>query len=153
MDTALRPDEIVLDACALPLVLRLRPVLDLTDDQFFALCQLNDTLRIERTAAGEILLMPPTGGETGRGNADITMQLGLWTKRDGTGVFFDSSTGFRLPNGATRSPDAAWLPRERYEAIPLAERRAFVPLCPDFVIELRSPSDRLADLQAKMEST
>ena len=134
----------------LPLVVRLQPVLDLSEDQFFAFCQINGDLRIERNAEGELLLMPPTGGETGRQNARITCQLGMWAERDGSGVGFDSSAGFRLRNTAVRSPDASWMPRSRYEEIPAEQRAVFVPVCPDFVLELRSPTDRLDILQAKM---
>ena len=94
--------------------------------------------------------MPPAGGETGRSNAQITRQLGNWAELDQSGIAFDSSTGFRLPNSAVRSPDAAWMLRTRYEAIPLRQRRQFVPACPDFVLELRSPSDRLRDVRDKL---
>jgi Uma2 family endonuclease len=96
------------------------------------------------------LIMPPTGGQTGSSNAQITIQLGVWANRDGTGVVYDSSTGFRLPNGAVRSPDAAWLPRPRLDQFSAEQRRQFIPICPDFVLELRSPSDKLDDLHAKM---
>ncbi len=96
-----------------PLVLRISPVLELTDDQFFGLCQLNDDLPMERTAEGDILILSPVGAEGRSGNADLTLQLGAWAKKDRKGVVFDSSGGFRLPNGATRSPDAAWVPRQR----------------------------------------
>ncbi len=130
--------------------LHLRPAIELTDDEFFALCQLNRDLRLERTAEGDIIVMPPTGAETGNRNADITRQVGNWTKRDGTGAAFDSSTGFKLPNGAERSPDAAWVRRSRLTTLTREEKLKFLPLCPDFVIELMSPSDTLADVQAKM---
>lgn len=133
-----------------PLVLRLKPTLNLTEDQFFELCQINDELRIERNAAGELLIMPPAGGGTSHRNADITGQLWAWATRDGTGVVFDSSAGYRLPNGAVRSPDASWVVRERWDRASAEQREKFAPLCPDFVVELRSPSDRLRDLQAKM---
>lgn len=101
----------------LPLVVHLQPVINLTDDQFYELCQLNRDLRIERTAQGELLIRPPAGGETGRQNSELNRQLGNWAKRDGPGVVFDSSTGFNLPNGATRSPDAAWVKRSRLVAL------------------------------------
>jgi Uma2 family endonuclease len=151
MEAAVHKHRAPTRPCELPLVVRLRPVLDLSEDQFFALCQLNRDLRIERNAAGELLIMPPAGGETSARNAEITWQLVNWARRHATGIVFDSSGGFRLPNGAVRSPDAAWMPRARYEAIPAAQRRVFVPACPDFVLELRSPSDRLRDVQAKLE--
>ena len=94
--------------------------------------------------------MPPTGGDTGSRNAEITMQLRLWAKRDGSGVAYDSSTGFRLPNTAVHAPDAAWMLRSRLARLSVEERRRFIPACPDFVLELRSPSDRLQDVQDKM---
>ncbi|MGH8627973.1 MAG: Uma2 family endonuclease [Gammaproteobacteria bacterium] len=134
----------------LPLKVELRPVIDLGDDEFFEFCQINRDLRIERNAEGELLLMPPTGAETGNRNAEITMQLRSWAKRDGSGVSFDSSAGFVLPNKAVRSPDASWIKRSRLVAFTPEQRRKFLPCCPDFVLELRSPSDELSVLQAKM---
>lgn len=133
------------------LPLRVRSARPLDDDALFALCQANRDLKIERTADGELLIMPPTGGETGARNFNLIGQLASWTHRDGTGIGFDSSTGFILPNGAERSPDAAWLSRARWDALSPEQRKKFVPLCPDFVLELRSPSDTLAELQEKME--
>lgn len=130
--------------------LRIRPAIELTDDEFFALCQLNRDLRFERTSQGDIIIMPPTGAATGVRNADITRQLGNWAKRDGTGAVFDSSTGFKLPNSADRSPDAAWIPRSRLATVTAEQKEKFPPLCPDFVIELLSPTDTLAATQAKM---
>lgn len=123
----------------------------LTDEQFQQLCQDNEDLRLELTADGELIIMAPTGGTTGARNADITSQLTIWAKKDGTGVSFDSSTMFCLPNGAKRSPDAAWVRRGRWEALTKDERESFVPLCPDFVLELRSATDRLPILRQKME--
>jgi Uma2 family endonuclease len=133
------------------LPMRVRTAVPLSDDELFETCQLNRDLHIERTAEGELVIMPPTGGDTGRRNAIITARLLTWAERDGTGLAFDSSTGFILPNGAERSPDAAWIQRERWDALTAAQRSKFPPLCPDFVLELRSPSDGLAELQAKME--
>jgi Uma2 family endonuclease len=150
MATVVRKRGATADTYELPLVVRVRPVLDLSEDQFFALCQLNRDLRIERNERGELLIMPPTGGDTGEQNAEITMQLKVWSNRDGTGAAFDSSTGFRLPNTAVRSPDAAWMRRSRLDQIPREQRRKFIPACPDFVIELRSPSDTLGTVQSKM---
>lgn len=123
----------------------------LTDEQFYQLCQDNEDLRLELTAEGELIIMPPTGGTTGSRNADTTSQLTVWAKKDGTGLSFDSSTMFILPNGAKRSPDASWVRRERWRALSEEERDKFVPLCPDFVLELRSPSDSLSFLQDKMD--
>jgi len=133
------------------ITLRLSPAIEITDDEFFAFCQLNRDLRFERTAEGDIIVMAPTGGETGNRNADITAQLVTWTKRDGTGAAFDSSTGFKLPNGADRSPDGSWVRKSRLAALTHEEKLKFLPLCPDFVIELLSPTDTLAVTQAKMD--
>lgn len=132
------------------ITLRLSPAIEMTDDKFFALCQLNRDLRFERTAAGDIIVMAPTGGETGNRNADITAQLVTWTKRDSTGAAFDSSTGFKLPNGADRSPDGSWVRKSKLAALTHEQKLKFMPLCPDFVIELLSPTDTLAATQAKM---
>ena len=131
-------------------LLRLPPDLHLTDDQFYEFCRLNRELRIERTAQGGLVIMAPAGGDASDKNAEITMQLRLWAKRDGTGRTFDSSGGFVLPNGATRSPDASWVRHGRLAALTAEERAKFLPLCPDFVIELRSLTDGLSALQDKM---
>jgi len=133
------------------LTVNLQSVLELTDEQFFKLCQANRDLRFERTATGELIIMPPTGGETGNRNARITQQLMNWTDSDGTGIAFDSSTCFKLPNGADRSPDAAWIKLERWNALTEDEKERFPPICPDFVIELLSPSDSLKVAQEKMK--
>lgn len=135
---------------AFPVALDLHSV-RLTDDQFYQLCQDNDDLRLELTAEGELIIMPPTGGSTGSRNATITARVTVWAEKDGTGLSFDSSTMFILPNGAKRSPDASWVSRERWDALSEEERDKFVPLCPDFVAELRSPSDSLSFLQDKMD--
>ncbi len=134
-----------------PLVLQLRPAIDMSREEFFQFCQLNPDLRIERTAEGEIVIMAPAGGETGARNTKLTSQVDRWAEEDSSGVVFDSSTGFDLPNGATRSPDVAWVKRSRLAALTPEEKRKFLPLCPDFVIELRSPSDPLSILKDKME--
>ena len=134
-----------------PFALRLPSSLcDMTDDQFFDFCQANRDLRIERTAEGDIMIMMPAGFGSGRRNARITAQLSAWAERDGTGIAVDSSAGFKLPNRATRSPDAAWVLKSRLTGFSNEELEKFLPLCPEFVIELRSPSDRLADLQRKL---
>jgi Uma2 family endonuclease len=138
------------DACEPYLMIHLSPVVHLTDDQFFALCQINGDLRLERNAKGDIIVIPPTGGETGSRNTSITGQLYSWTKRDGSGAVFVSSAGFKLPNGADRSPDAAWVSHERLKQLTIEQKRRFIPLCPDFVVELLSPTDSLAVTQAKM---
>lgn len=132
-------------------VLRLPPAVDLTREQFFQFCQLNSEVRIERTAAGEISVMPPTGGEAGARNMRVGAQVAHWADADGSGVVFDSSTGFELPNGAVRSPDVAWVLRSRLARLSAEEKRRFLPLCPDFVIELCSPSDSPAHVERKMQ--
>ena len=135
-----------------PIVLHLGPMRGKLDDhEFFEFCQLNPEWRIERTSAGDLVIMAPTGGLTGSQNFTLTGLFSRWVEEDGTGIGFDSSTGFTLPNGAKRSPDLAWIKRERWEALTEAEREEFPPLCPDFVVELRSRSDSPTSLQAKME--
>jgi Uma2 family endonuclease len=134
-----------------PVVLKLKPAINLTDDQLFELCQLNRDWRIEYTAQGELIVMPPTGGETSNRNAELTYQVQAWTRRDQAGVAFDSSGGFKLPNGATRSPDAAWVRRSRLAGLTREQKQKFLPLCPDFVIELRSPTDNLQAVLDKMQ--
>ncbi|MEO0824071.1 MAG: Uma2 family endonuclease [Cyanobacteria bacterium J06642_9] len=138
------------------ITLDLSPALELTDLQFEAICRRNRDLRLEKTATGEIVVMPPTGGDTGERNSSIIGQLWLWNRQQKLannqyGRVFDSSTGFRLPNGATRSPDAAWLQEPRWQQLTPAQRQAFLPLCPDFAIELKSPSDDLSDLRQKFQ--
>ena len=123
----------------------------LSDEQFFQLCQDNRDLRLERNAKGDLIIMPPTGGETGNSNAGITAQLWLWNNLHKLGVVFDSSTGFKLPNGADRSPDAAWIPLEKWQALTPQQKERFLPLSPDFVIELMSPSDNLETARKKMQ--
>ncbi len=131
--------------------LNLSPIIEITDEQFFQLCQNHQDYQFERTAKGELIIMSPTGGETGKSNIDLTGQLWLWNKQNKLGVAFDSSTGFQLPNGADRSPDAAWLKQERWDNLTTEQREKFIPLCPDFVVELRSKSDSLTKLQEKMQ--
>lgn len=121
------------------------------DDFFFALCQANETARLERDSNGNIILMPPTGSETGRYNADLSGEIWSWNRRKKLGYVFDSSTGFKLPNSAVRSPDVSWVSQERWEAISKTDKQGFAPLCPDFVVEIRSTSDDLKELKEKME--
>jgi Uma2 family endonuclease len=131
--------------------LNLDAAIELTDEQFYSLCRNNPDLKFERNAQGELIIMPPTGGETGRRNLKISQKLGIWTDQDGTGVAFDSSTCFKLPNGAQRSPDASWVQQQRWDALTLQLRETFPPISPDFVIELMSLSDTLKTVQAKMQ--
>jgi Uma2 family endonuclease len=123
----------------------------LTEEQFELLCQENPELRLELTAQGELIIMPPTGSESGWRSGETFLSLGTWAKQDGTGLSFDSSTGFTLPNGAIRSPDASWIRRERWTALTKAQREKFAPICPDFVVEVRSQTDKLSDLLGKMQ--
>lgn len=134
-----------------PLMVRLRPARAIGETELFELCRLNPELRIERTAEGDLELMPPTGGASGSRNARLTYQLTGWAITDGTGEAFDSSTGFTLPNGATRSPDASWVRNERLARLTPQQREQFMPLCPDFVVELLSPSDSPSAAHAKMQ--
>jgi Uma2 family endonuclease len=137
-----------------PLILTLPPSIQLSDDQFFELCEINGDLCLERhPKTGDIWIMTPAGGETGNRNFSLIVQLGIWTKQDGTGIGFDSSTGFRI-EGASRepmSPDAAWIRLNRWNALTPEQQRKFPPICPDFVVELRSPSDTLKSLRQKMQ--
>ncbi len=134
-----------------PVVLKLAPVLELTDEQLRELCSLNSDLRIERNDKGELELLPPTNITAGSQNAGINARLFVWAEGDGRGVAFDSSTGFTLPNGAVRSPDASWVLKSRLAELKDSEKHRFAPICPDFVIELRSNSDALTGLTAKMQ--
>ena len=135
-----------------PLILHLSPTLRrMSGHEFFEFCQLNREWRIERTREGDLLIMPPTGGQTGRRNFTLTAQFGAWVEANGAGIGFDSSTGFILPNGAKRSPDLAWVRRSRWDALSEEEKEEFPPVCPDFVVELRSHSDSLKTLQEKMQ--
>jgi len=122
-----------------------------TDEEFYELCAKNPELRFERSARGEVIIMPPAGSGTGARNAGITAQLWIWNQQDQSGVVFDSSAGFRLPNGATRPPDASWIAQERWDALSPEQQQRFAPVCPDFVVELRSRSDELEPLRAKMQ--
>jgi len=126
--------------------------LKVTPAQFAELAIANRDLRLERTATGVLIVNPPTGGESGKRNLSIAVQLGIWYEANDTlGEAFDSSTGFELPNGANRSPDASWVAKERWETLTQEQREGFIPLCPDFVVELRSKTDSLKKLQKKMQ--
>jgi Uma2 family endonuclease len=128
----------------------LRPTIELSDGQFYELCRDNPDMQFEQTATGALVIMSPTGGETGNRNFSLLGQLWAWVEADGTGLGFDSSTVFKLPSGAKRSPDAAWVKRDRWEALTPREQEGFPPIAPDFVIELRSATDDLEDLRLKM---
>ena len=146
MSTPVKPTEDT------PFILHFAPVLKkINDEDFFAFCLANPEWRIELTSNGDLIVLPPVGGEASRHNCVLTGCFGVWAKADGTGVSFDSSTVFALPNGAKRSPDLAWVKLARWNVLTDAERRGFPPLCPDFVVELRSHTDSLTALQEKMQ--
>lgn len=134
-----------------PLIVRLPASLLMSDDQFFEFCLENRDLRIERNQFGEISIMPPAGSETGNREASILAQLWNWSEQDGTGITFSPSAGFKLSTGAERAPDASWIKLERWNTLTPEQQKKFAPICPDFVIELRSPSDNLKPLQEKMQ--
>ncbi|MBE9099439.1 Uma2 family endonuclease [Vacuolonema iberomarrocanum] len=133
-----------------PVTVNLSPPFELTDEAFFQLCQSSPEVKFERTAAGELVVMSLAGGEGGKREADLMFELVGWNRQSNLGVVFSSSVGFRLPNGADRSPDAAWVKQERWDALTPEQKRKFPPIAPDFVIELRSETDDLDTLQAKM---
>ena len=133
------------------ITLNLNSIIKLTSEQFYQLCEENPDLKLERSANGELIVMPPTGGETGKRNLTAGAQLWTWNEQTELGEAFDSSTGFTLPNKADRSPDASWVEKSRWSALTPEQREKFIPLCPDFVIELVSPSDSLKKSQEKMQ--
>jgi Uma2 family endonuclease len=133
-----------------PVTLRLRPVVEITPDDLLELSSLNYHLQLELTAEGELIVMAPAGTESGWMNGRLGVRLGLWAEQDGTGVYGDSSTGYTLKGNAVRAPDASWILRSRLDDVSPEQRRKYAPICPDFVIELRSPSDRLRVVQRKM---
>ncbi len=131
--------------------IQIPPTLRCTEAQFTELAKYNPDLRWELTAQGEVIVMPPTGSETGNYNLGLGTDIELWNRQQKAGKTFDSSTGFKLPNGAIRSPDVAWIAQARWEQLSPEQRRTFAPICPDFVLELVSPADDLATLKAKMQ--
>ncbi|MFN6536026.1 MAG: Uma2 family endonuclease [Nostoc sp. EkiNYC01] len=133
------------------IVLNLKPVTNLSDEQFYQLCLANRDLSLEMNAAGELIIVPPVGGESGNQEAGLIADLEIWNRQTKLGKVFSSSTIFILPNNAKRSPDAAWVKLERWEALTLEQRKKFPPLVPDFAIELRSETDRLKSIQEKMQ--
>ena len=130
---------------------RLELKIDLTSEQFWQLCHNNGDLRFEKTATGELIIMSPTGGYTGERNSELNFQVRAWNRQNNLGKVFDSNTGFTLPNGADRAPDTSWVKIDRWDALTEEERNKFLPLCPDFVVELMSPSDALPKTREKME--
>ncbi|MGB7086536.1 MAG: Uma2 family endonuclease [Phormidesmis sp.] len=146
--------NLVIQSKSMPLAVdisSIMPQTKMTTEQFYAFCKANPELRIEQTAEGEVVVMPPAFSDTGNRNFEIAVQVGIWARQDDTGEGFDSSAGFTLPNGAMRSPDASWIRRDRWNALSSEQKSSFAPICPDFVIELRSASDALTSLQTKME--
>ena len=133
------------------LTLNLNSVIKLTREQFYQLCEENPDLKLERNAQGELIIMPPTGGETGRSNVNLILQVASWNEQNQLGEVFDSSTGFTLPSGSDRSPDVSWVEKSRWDALTKEQKEKFIPLCPDFVIEIMSPSDTLKKVQDKMD--
>jgi Uma2 family endonuclease len=132
------------------IVLNLEPILTMTEENFRQLCHANPETKLELTKTGELVIMPPTGGSTGNRNIKLSARLQRWTEEERSGIAFDSSTMFQLPSGAFRSPDAAWISLDRWNALTPEQQDSFPPICPDFVVELRSPSDNLSQLQEKM---
>lgn len=127
------------------------PGIGMTDDEFFEFCQLNKNLKIERNSEGQIIIMSPTGGQTGSWNAELNAELVVWNRKYKLGKTFDSSTGFKLPNGATYGPDGAWMTSEKWNALTKKEKQKFAPVVPDFIFELRSANDKIKPIQEKME--
>lgn len=132
------------------IILNLEPILTMTEENFRQLCHANPETKLELTTTGELVIMPPTGGSAGNRNIKLSARLQRWTEEERSGIAFDSSTMFQLPSGAFRSPDAAWISLERWNALTSEQKDGFPPICPDFVVELRSPSDNLSQLQEKM---
>ncbi|MEA5504093.1 Uma2 family endonuclease [Halotia wernerae UHCC 0503] len=133
------------------LTLNLNSVIQLTKEQFYQLCQENPDVKLERNAQKELIIIPPTGGETGKHNVNLIVQVALWNEQTQLGEVFDSSTGFTLPNGADRSPDVSWVEITRWNSLTKQQKEKFIPLCPDFVIEILSPNDNLQKTQKKMQ--
>jgi Uma2 family endonuclease len=136
---------------ATALAINIPPTLTVTREQFIELAIANRELQLERTATGELIVNPPTGSETGNRNSDLNGQLWLWNRQTRLGKTFDSSSGFHLPNGADRSPDASWVRQEKWDALTPEQKEGFAPISPDFVVELRSKSDRMKPLRDKMK--
>ncbi|NMG19377.1 Uma2 family endonuclease [Brasilonema bromeliae] len=133
------------------ITINLKNIVKLNDDQFYQLCQDNPEVKFERNGNGELIVMPPTGGETGKRNAKLTARFVVWNEQTQLGEVFDSSTCFKLPNGSSRSPDVSWIKLTRWNALTPEQREKFPPIAPDFVLELMSPSDSLSDTITKMQ--
>ncbi|MBS3026233.1 MAG: Uma2 family endonuclease [Dolichospermum sp. DET50] len=133
------------------ITVNLNPIIQLNENQFYQLCRENPEVKFERSADGKLLIISPTGGITGNKNAEISADFGMWNRQTKLGVCFDSSTCFKLPNGANRSPDVAWIQNDRWNSLTAEEQEKFPPIAPDFVLELMSPSDTLQETQAKMQ--
>ncbi len=134
----------------IPLMVPRRSGLRASPEAFWRLCAANRDMRLERTARGEVIVMAPAGTDSGLRNCGLSALVWNWNRASGLGYAFDSSAGFTLPNGAVRGPDATWIARDRWDAVPSEARKKFAPICPDFVVELTSPSDTLSDVQEKM---
>jgi Uma2 family endonuclease len=147
-DESAKLGDFLIRSISFPVILR--PSRPLTDDQLLEFCAANDSLRIERNAAGELVVMTPSGGTTSNLEGYLFRELDLWVEREGRGVAFNSNGGFSLPDGSVRAPDAAWLSSQKWNALSREEQAKFLPFCPEFAIELRSPSDSVAELEAKM---
>ncbi len=145
------PNSSITSKAIAMVTLNLEPIIYLNAEQFIQLCYANPNAKLELTSTGDLVVMSPTGGESGIRNSWLTAQLTVWAKKDGTGVAFDSSTMFQLPNKAFRSPDAAWISLARWNRLSNDQKKTFPPICPDFIVELRSPSDNLKDLRDKMQ--
>jgi hypothetical protein len=143
--------SLLVQSPSVPLTIHFPWITSMTVQEFYEFCLANRDLRIERNANGEVIIMPPAFSDTGNRNLKICQQLANWSDQDGTGLGFDSSAGFTLPNGAMRSPDACWISLSRWNNLSDEQKASFAPICPDFVIELRSSSDHLNDLQEKMQ--
>ena len=133
------------------ITINLDRIIQLTNDQFYQLCCNNPEIKFERNHKGEIIIVPPTGGETGKINCEINVDFGIWNRQVKLGVLFDSSTCFQFPNGANRSPDISWISNQRWNTLTKEQKEKFPPIAPDFVLELMSPTDTLKETQAKMQ--
>jgi len=142
------PTDILLRSISFPLLLRTPRRLN--DDQLLEFCAANDLLRIERNPAGELIVMTPAGGKTGNAELYIARELDFWVEQQGRGIAFNSNTGFSLPDGSVRAPDAAWLSSHKWQSLTADEQGKFLPFCPEFIVELRSPSDSITELELKM---